>query len=71
MHLEVSHKLTSRSGTDEIGYLPNATLCKIIHLGFFLTKKLNANNEFLIFAVKKPHIQLALPIKGVQEFQNK
>lgn len=30
MHLEVSHKLTSRSGTDDIGNLPNVTLCKII-----------------------------------------
>lgn len=34
MHLEVSHKLTSRSGTDEIGYLPNATLYKIIQQWF-------------------------------------
>lgn len=39
MHLEVSHKLTSRSGTDEIGYLPNATLCEIIQQYFFLTEK--------------------------------
>lgn len=30
MHLEVSHKLTSRSVTDDIGNLPNVTLCKII-----------------------------------------
>jgi len=39
MYFEVSHKLTSRSGTDEIGYLPNTTVCKIIQQGVFLTKK--------------------------------
>lgn len=39
MHLEVSHKLASRSETEEIGYLPNATLCKIIQQYFFLNEK--------------------------------
>lgn len=57
MHLEVSHKLTSRSVTDDIGNLPNVTLCKIIQqytkkkkrerkLGR-KKKRLNTNNEFL------------------------
>lgn len=46
MHLEVSHKLVSRSETDEIGCLPSVTLCEIIQQ-YIKKKKLNRTNEFL------------------------
>lgn len=71
MHLEVSHKLASRSETDEIGCLPSVTLCEIIQQYIKKKKKLNRNNEFLYSQWEKKkskiiHKKLPLPTKGTK-----